>query len=629
MYGAPSYSSNPFPPPPVNYNYGTQYHHYAPHPPAPVPQAQPPVYLVDPNTFRRDYMQSLEELTFNSRPVIQHLSSLAQEYSRYADIVVSCVETHIRRVHPSIKLPAFYLLDAISKNYYEPYARRFSPVVTRLFLDTYGQVDKQTQLKMEEMLLTWRTGSPTRGEVFGAVNQIAIERGVWGDGGTLSITKGQVLSELQFAIDAKQRDLQVNQYDMDAQRKIEVLYALRKCIMEVGVTQDELRQILNQLRDLVKSSTSTAPPAQAPRPPSNAWNNAPAYPSRPVPSQPPVPSFPTDPAPFSHGYSQPAPAPAPPQPQVPATIDTAKLNSIISSLVNAGVVAPPATATPPPPPPAPIAASSTKAAPQNSDSFAKEASWRDYRKAILSQPSALSSAGILRTKPSIKTFLYTRLPSQCKQCGLRFPDSVYGRKQHQQHLDTHFKDNRMKAQAAGRGHSRNSFLAADNWIRNEEVFEGDKGKVRADITTKDGPPVQSEAELRRQFVVVPAGDEAKFLSCPICKENIKTEFLEDDEEWVWRNAILKDNKVYHATCHAEALTSTNTLAARLRSDMIPSSRDGTPEVNSSSRSTPPLGMRMSPSPPTPDSKSGMKRKVDDNELTDNLPTPPSKKVALS
>ncbi|KAF6754508.1 hypothetical protein DFP72DRAFT_372707 [Ephemerocybe angulata] len=45
-------------------------------------------------------MQSLEELTFNSRPVIQHLSSLAQEYSRYADIVVSCVETHIRRICP-------------------------------------------------------------------------------------------------------------------------------------------------------------------------------------------------------------------------------------------------------------------------------------------------------------------------------------------------------------------------------------------------------------------------------------------------------------------------------------------------------------------------------------------------
>ena len=45
------------------------------------------------------------------------------------------------------------------------------------------------------------------------------------------------------------------------------------------------------------------------------------------------------------------------------------------------------------------------------------------------------------------------------------------------------------------------------------------------------------------FVVVPPGDEAKAISCPICKEQLKSEFLEDDEEWVWRNAIKKDDRV--------------------------------------------------------------------------------------
>lgn len=114
--------------------------------------------------------------------------------------------------------------------------------MTNLFLDTYRQVDPQTRTKMEEMLLTWRNGSPTRSQLFGSVNQIAIERGVWGDGSESSvsslksrkcgprysspvqITQGQVLSELQFAIDAKKRALQVNPYDTDAQRKTEVLH---------------------------------------------------------------------------------------------------------------------------------------------------------------------------------------------------------------------------------------------------------------------------------------------------------------------------------------------------------------------------------------------------------------------
>jgi pre-mRNA cleavage complex 2 protein Pcf11 len=56
---------------------------------------------------------------------------------------------------------------------------------------------------------------------------------------------------------------------------------------------------------------------------------------------------------------------------------------------------------------------------------------------------------------------------------------------------------------------------------------------------------QRVAELRSQFVVVPPGDEAKSISCPICKETMKSEFLEDDEEWVWRNAVKRDDRVCH------------------------------------------------------------------------------------
>lgn len=52
-----------------------------------------------------------------------------------------------------------------------------------------------------------------------------------------------------------------------------------------------------------------------------------------------------------------------------------------------------------------------------------------------------------------------------------------------------------------------------------------------------------DAELRSQFVVVPPGDEAKTVACPICKESLKSEFQEDDEEWVWKNAVDVDGRV--------------------------------------------------------------------------------------
>lgn len=81
-----------------------------PPPPHPYPYPPQPVYHLDPNMFRRDYVARLSELTVNSRPIIQGLSVLAQEYSRFADVVVQCIEAHIRRVSlfsPSLSCAIF------------------------------------------------------------------------------------------------------------------------------------------------------------------------------------------------------------------------------------------------------------------------------------------------------------------------------------------------------------------------------------------------------------------------------------------------------------------------------------------------------------------------------------------
>jgi pre-mRNA cleavage complex 2 protein Pcf11 len=165
-----------------------------------------------------------------------------------------------------MKLPAFYLLDAISKNVYEPYARQFAPFVIPLFLEAYEQVDQNTRSKMEEMLLTWRTGGANGKELFGVVPQVTIERGVWGGdsghvdvrsrrrnqqrsqlmhrpfrvsqsastsgfySGSGQISKSQVLSELEFTLGQKERALQTNPFDNMSQNHISVLQQVRKKI---------------------------------------------------------------------------------------------------------------------------------------------------------------------------------------------------------------------------------------------------------------------------------------------------------------------------------------------------------------------------------------------------------------
>lgn len=165
-----------------------------------------------------------------------------------------------------------------------------------------------------------------------------------------------------------------------------------------------------------------------------------------------------------------------------------------------------------------------------------------------------------------------------------------------------------------------------------------------------------EAELRASFVVVPPGDEAKVISCPICKEVLKSEFLEDEEDWVWKNAVKKDEKVcairvvspfragannvsqvYHATCHAEA--TSNTLAVRLRNEAGKRSRSSTPQTDTRGSPPKPLTgsglrseLRPSASPSRDTAVAGTKRKVDSENTgvkTDGRDSPAAKKVAIA
>ncbi|KAI0719620.1 hypothetical protein C8T65DRAFT_635929 [Cerioporus squamosus] len=611
-YPAPGYGA-PVPPPNPYY--------------APPPVAQP-VYHVDPNMFRRDYMTRLSNLTVNSRPIIQSLSMIAQDYSRFADVVVQCIEQHLRRVPPWMKLPSFYLLDAIAKNVYDPYARHFTPVVVRLFVDTYEVVDQTTRSKMEEMLLTWRTGAPDGRELFGVVPQLAIERHIWGSntsqptgnrGGSQSISQAQVLSELEFVLGQKERVLQSNPYDKATQSHIAILQQLRT-LVQTGVSQGELGQILTQLRTLTTSPASSAPP---PPPPPTAlpqpYPTPQSYsppPSGPAASAAPSPAYPSQQS-YPTSFDQPkvepvdlsrllasATASMPSTSTAPPVPDIANL---FSALVKAGVV--PGTTGPN------VAKAEETSAPVDP---AREAA-RAYRQFIRSHKVKLTSSDITRQRAPITEMLYNRLPTQCKQCSARFTDSSVGKKQFEDHLDMHFRQNRKASQAVGRGHSRSWFITMEDWVHGEVIDI--KGKGRADGRVVNSKAAAAEeaakrdAELRAMFVVVPPGDEAKPISCPICKEPLKSEFLEDDEEWVWRNAIKKEDRIYHATCHAEAIASKSSLASRLRTEASSRSRSRTPETRTPPKVLATLnGDSRQSETPTPSKLAGMKRKAEDEAV---------------
>lgn len=45
------------------------------------------------------------------------------------------------------------------------------------------------------------------------------------------------------------------------------------------------------------------------------------------------------------------------------------------------------------------------------------------------------------------------------------------------------------------------------------------------------------AALQRKWVRVPGDSSKAAIPCPICKEVFKSEWSEEEEEWVWRNAL--------------------------------------------------------------------------------------------
>jgi pre-mRNA cleavage complex 2 protein Pcf11 len=60
--------------------------------------------------------------------------------------------------------------------------------------------------------------------------------------------------------------------------------------------------------------------------------------------------------------------------------------------------------------------------------------------------------------------------------------------------------------------------------------------------------------------------------CPICKEKFDSEWDEDKEEWVWKNAIKIGGKIYHANCFAETGKTVGSNSG---------SRSGTPQPSES------------------------------------------------
>ncbi|XP_049825333.1 uncharacterized protein LOC109601802 isoform X2 [Aethina tumida] len=112
--------------------------------------------------IKAEYTSSLADLTFNSRPLINVLTMLAEENIQNAPDIVEAIETHLTKVHTDVKLPILYLIDCIVKNVRGTYTELFSQNIVSTFCSVFKVVDEKTRAEMFKLRQTWNEVFPQK-----------------------------------------------------------------------------------------------------------------------------------------------------------------------------------------------------------------------------------------------------------------------------------------------------------------------------------------------------------------------------------------------------------------------------------------------------------------------------------
>jgi pre-mRNA cleavage complex 2 protein Pcf11 len=445
-------------------------------------------------------------------------------------------------------------------------------------METYRVVDHIVKVRMEELLATWRNSGPNGAPLFGEAAQWSIERALYGNGGPpvpVMATRSPLPqhnyggnSPLQSGphsqtrtIERFDRLLAIGNHDQhhnphlyDADR-MQALGKLKMVVTETRLSPEEMSQIHAQL-DVLEAELEAR--RQVIAPVQQSIPSA-ALPTKGLPAS--LAGALANLGKLGMGSSTPPinhQAATPTQP--PAPLPAASALDLIASLRSAGLL--PTQGTPP----APTVVQQDL----------------EYSNMIMSLNIKLVASDMQREIPlgSLQAINFKELPLQCRQCANRYPKTAKGQASMDQHLDWHFRQNRRAKDSAVRGQSRSWFSRLEEWIRgghDDDVplkrNEIDGGGVKSTMAMT---PAQ-EAELKaatKSFVVAPSDDPGVATKpCPICKELFKSEWSEDEEEWVWKDAIKVGDVYYHGSCHYSAKTLTSSVKQMI------GSREGTPQMD--------------------------------------------------
>ena len=99
-------------------------------------------------------------------------------------------------------------------------------------------------------------------------------------------------------------------------------------------------------------------------------------------------------------------------------------------------------------------------------------------------------------------------------------------------------------EAERRGQNRSWYVDEREWIASRE-YDDDAAEENMNGT--------SPAKQKKQddYVRVPSDPAMRGASCPIDQEPFQSEWSEELQDFIWKDAMKMGNKYYHASCYRE------------------------------------------------------------------------------
>lgn len=498
------------------------------------------------------YKQSLSELTFNSRPIIDNLTIIAKENPNVADGIVDLITQRIYKTIPDQKLFALYLLDSICKIIGNPYNILAGDEIFNLYSHVFQLVNETIRNKLVNLFETWKI-TKTRGTndpLFPKAQLDKIDSFLKKAGYPKAKTNSGVMSQQSLVNDINQlipifeKKVRTNP-NSKSQDRLRALNQLRSILSSQVMKANELQAIQNQLQNIKEQELSSS-------------SSSASKGGTPIPTPGPTPA------------TTPGPSSIPPVSRVnPAFM-------IFNDLVLSGLVKKDQEPIPGSKPVYSLVFPQTKYVPSASglgsnstleDLLLSSSSIQrsDYDKLKFTEMVKVSKLSfnnlqdfIKNNKPTTKLrdLLYDSKPSKCSICGKRFASDKEGADKKRLHLDWHFRINKKLSNKGSNVQSRNWYLDDYEWVHfNENDLLEYSTDVRIpDITQEMDETISTDS----QYMIVPSTETNMNNKCLICREQIKATYNDEIGEWCWYNCIRQpgepknSRKIVHVTCYNES-----------------------------------------------------------------------------